>query len=39
MWKSDFDYNPETDKTSTTTTIIIVVTSILAALYLAFTLV
>ncbi len=39
MWKSDFDYNSETDKISTNTTIIIVVASILAALYLAFTLV
>ncbi len=35
MWKSNWDYNPDTDKLSKNITIIIVVASIVAAIYLS----
>ncbi len=35
MWKSDWDYNPETDKLPKNITILIVVASIVAAVYLS----
>jgi len=35
MWKSNWDYNPETDKLPKNITIIIVVASIVAAVYLS----
>jgi len=39
MWKSDWDYNPETDKLPKNVTIIIVIASIMAAIYLSMILV
>jgi len=39
MWKSPWDYNPETDKLSTNVTIIIINAAVLAAVYLSFVLV
>lgn len=39
MWKSDWDYNPETDKLPKNITILIVVASIAAAVYLSLVLV
>jgi len=39
MWKSDWDYNPETDKLPKNITILIVVASIVAAVYLSMVLV
>lgn len=39
MWKSDWDYNPETDKLPKNVTIMIVIASIMAAVYLSFILV
>ncbi len=39
MWKSDWDYHPETDKLPMNITIIIVVASIVAAVYLSMVLV
>lgn len=39
MWKSDWDYNPETDKLPKNITILIVVASIVAAVYLSLVLV
>jgi hypothetical protein len=39
MWKSEWDYNPETDKLPRNVTIIIVIASIVAAVYLSMILV
>ncbi len=39
MWKSDWDYNSETDKLPKNITILIVVASIVAAVYLSMVLV
>ncbi len=39
MWKSQWDYNPETDKLSTNVTIVIIIAAILAAVYLSYVLV
>jgi hypothetical protein len=39
MWKSEWDYNPETDKIPRNVTILIVVASIIAAVYLSMILV
>lgn len=39
MWKSDWDYNPETDKLPKNIIILIVVASIVAAVYLSMVLV
>ncbi len=39
MWKSEWDYNPETDKLPKNVTIIIVIASIMAAVYLSMILV
>jgi hypothetical protein len=39
MWKSDWDYNQETDKLPKNITILIVVASIVAAVYLSMILV
>jgi len=39
MWKSDWDYNPETDRLPKNITILIVVASVVAAVYLSLVLV
>ncbi len=39
MWKSDWDYNSETDKLPKNITILILVASIVAAVYLSMVLV
>jgi len=39
MWKSEWDYNPETDKLPKNVTIIIVIASVAAAIYLSMVLV
>ncbi len=36
MWKSPWDYNPETDKLPTNITIVIIIAAIVAAVYLSF---